>query len=102
MPPPSDPSARAWLLPSDWALGMLWAPRPRQRSFLGGQGQVTWGSEQPPQRGCSKMGQVRGEDVGEDQLEIGALWHLRKTKGCKDTRVTSSAGWARTPFLSGL
>lgn len=40
-PLPSDPSAQAWLLPSDQALSALWVPRPRKESFLGGQGQVT-------------------------------------------------------------
>lgn len=74
MPPPPDPSARAWLLPSDRALGMLWAPRPRavELSWRPGPGHLEGQSsclrEDVARRGKSGE-KIRGLVVGPRELQ---------------------------------
>lgn len=92
----ADPSVQAWLLPSAQAPHTL-APRPRQQSFLGGQGQVTWkvrpaASEGMEQEGASvtrRCGEAQGARGTDCERPVGELGSAALQKNSRMQRHMS-------------
>lgn len=57
-PLPSDPSAQAWLLPSDQALSVSGYQGPGRRAFLEARARSPRESDRPAASECSKREQV--------------------------------------------